>query len=122
MRPDQRAALELLSEQLADVLIEEINPDNWPAAHKPVREHTPEDRGDRHWCKKNAAGTMMLLTGITRLQDNTRAALGRDPYTNGELDSQIRKAEKEAGQAVARIMDGALKERFDRYTHGKRSD
>ena len=61
MRDDQFEKLEALQEKLCDTILTEADPDNWPGGKQLPKDLSQEDRGDRYWCKKNAAATFTLL-------------------------------------------------------------
>ncbi|CRL45836.1 hypothetical protein SGGMMB4_03928 [Sodalis glossinidius str. 'morsitans'] len=63
MHNDEKTRLSKLSDKLTDVVLEEADPDNWPGAGKAIDAHTKQERGDRYWCKKNAATTLTLFQG-----------------------------------------------------------
>lgn len=104
MRLDQEKRLADLEESLVDVFLDEADPRLWPGYGTPIADMDKDTRGDVYWTKKNAAATMVLIGGVMKLKANTRDALGRDPYNTKELDEQIRRAEKDAAQAVDRVM------------------
>lgn len=52
MRPDQLVRLAELSEKLADVVLEEADPAEWPGANMPLASLSQQERGDRYWSKK----------------------------------------------------------------------
>lgn len=105
MRLDQQKRLADLEEALVDVFLEEADPQLWPGAGTPLADMEQEVRGNRYWTKKNAAATMVLINGVTKLKDNTREGLGRDPYNTRELDEQIARAEKQASKLVERVVE-----------------
>lgn len=107
MRPDQIQRLAELQERLADRFLNEADPNNWNGGDKLPANMTRDERGDSYWCKKNAAATLMLMTGVEKLQSNTKEALGRDPYEEEDLDAQIKKAEARAREAAERVMTKA---------------
>ncbi|WP_295539295.1 hypothetical protein [uncultured Pseudacidovorax sp.] len=119
MREDQKQRLADLQERLLDVFLDEADPVNWSGAGKLPSEMSPQQRGDRHWDKKGAAGTMMVLTGVEKLLANDRAALGRDPYSDADLDRQIDRAETEARRRADAALQKAAKGSFDAKVHGK---
>lgn len=119
MRPDQLERLGALAEKLAEVVLEEADPDNWPGAGTPVTGLSKEQRGDRYWSKKNAAMTLVLLNDLAKVAANTKEALGRDPYTEPELDARIDKAEAQAARLLDEVAKAAKKAAFDKKTHGK---
>lgn len=107
MREDQRQRLADLEEKLVEVFLDEADPDNWPGAGLPPNQMEQKTRGDRYWSKKNAAATMVLLGGVGKLTENTKGALGRDPYSEPELDKQISSAEAKAQALVERVVKKA---------------
>ena len=101
MREDQKAMLEELQEKLFDAMIIEANPDHWPGGNNLPMDMTQEERGDRFWCKKNAAATMTLLTKSLSIDHFKEGA--RDPAKpddGGDLDSELKRLEREAAQQV----------------------
>lgn len=107
MRPDQLQRLNDLSEKLADVVLEEADPAEWPGAHTPLAALTQQERGDRYWCKKNAAATFALLERTASLLADVKT-VGNDRHKDDdELDAQIRSKEKEAAKMLERVMKGA---------------
>lgn len=107
MRDDQKQRLAELQEMLLDVFLDEADPRTWSGHGKTGAEMDREARGARHWDKKSAAGTMMILTGVEKLQANTKDALGRDPYEADDLDKQIDKAEATARRRTAAVIEAA---------------
>lgn len=107
MRDDQKQRLADLQERLVDVFLDEADPATWPGAGKLPDEMAQEERGNRYWSKKNAAATMVLLGGVAKLQENTKEALGRDPYGEPELDRQISTAEAKAQALVDKVVNKA---------------
>lgn len=98
MRLDQIATMQVLSEGLADVVLHEADPRNWPGAGQPLGELSQKDRGDRYWCKKNAAATMTLLVkvmSITGMLARANAQPGTDDVAK-ELDDEVAQAEQQA--------------------------
>lgn len=108
MRQDQIDRLQALSEKLADVVLEEADPDTWPGAGVPLADVSQAQRGDRYWCKKNAAATFSLLERAHSLLTDAK-----DPSTNGapferpDMDQDIADAEKRAAKAVAKAQERA---------------
>lgn len=107
MREDQVQRLQALGEDLAEVVIQELDPNEWPGAGKPLADITKDERGDRYWCKKNAAATMTLLlkvvniTGVLNKQKPGEPADACD-----ELESELAAAEREAAAILERIQKG----------------
>lgn len=120
MRKDQLESLARLSEKLADVVLEEADPDNWPAAGIPLAEQSKDDRGDRYWAKKNASATFSMLITVEKLALNSKEALGRDPYPEADMDKHIAQAEANAAKLLDKVQKEAKRKEFmGRATHGK---
>lgn len=98
MRDDQRVRLEELSDTLTEVVLEEADPKSWPGEGIPLDAMSKDERGDRYWCKKNAAATLALLTKLHTVLD--RAAAGVPADEGDDMEDEIRKAEKEAGKRL----------------------
>lgn len=101
MRPDQWQRLRDLEERLADVFIEEADPESWP-----------EERIDRYKCKRDAAETAMLLARTQSLM----APGGESPdpeRAEKQAQDVITKAQKRASEAVQKALE--------RRAHGKQS-
>lgn len=106
MRPDQIERLKSLSEGLADVVLDEANPENWPGTGKTMAELTREERGDRHWSKKNAAATMTLLVKVMSITGHIQGGTLPSDTTEGDLDAMQAKAEREATALLERAQAG----------------
>jgi len=108
MRPDQLERLRDLEERLADVVLEEADPDTWPGAGKPLADLTQQQRGDRFWCKRNAAATFGLLERTVRtLADAVAPHGGRGEEHDDELGNEIERMEREASKVLDRAMKAA---------------
>jgi hypothetical protein len=115
VRDDQYARLKGLSEKLTDVVLVEANPEKWPGVGKELAELTRDERGDRYWCKKNAAATLTMLMKVHSLTGvlEQRGGFGAppaDPEEPGgdvDLDKEIRSAEKEAARVINRLQHEA---------------
>lgn len=110
MRTDQYQKLQDLSEKLTDVVVDELDPESWPGAGTQLHELTREARGDRYWCKKNAAATLSLLTKMQSLLGVIeRSASGDAPPEDEheDLDAEISAAEKEAAKILSKIQGRA---------------
>lgn len=98
MREDQIQRLKELSERLADAFIFEADPDHWPGAGLRPNEMTQEERGDRYWCKKDAAATATLLNKTITMQirpeTHMAGGAGASNDDGDELDKLIKEAEK----------------------------
>jgi hypothetical protein len=105
MRQDQIERLKDLAEKLADVVLEEADPAEWPGAGVPLAALTQEERGNRYWCKKNAAATFSLLERsqslLSDVQDPHR---NRTPGQENDLDKQIAEKERQASKVLEKAM------------------
>lgn len=120
MRPDQLQRLQELQEKLAEVVLEEADPDEWPGAGKPLADLTQQERGDRYWSKKNAAATFALLERTTStLSYNPPTALAPEAQ-EADIDKQIAKREREAGVLLDTVLKKARKAAFDDRAVGKK--
>ena len=112
MRPDQMNKLRAMSEHLADVFLYEADPENWTGGGVAPRDMTKEERGNRHWDKKNAMATGGVLTyTLNLIKHHEVPSGGNEPGEQAEresdLDKKINEAEKRAEAAVARVMQRA---------------
>lgn len=120
VRPDQLQRLQELQEKLAEVVLEEADPDEWPGAGKPLADLTQQERGDRYWSKKNAAATFALLERTTStLSYNPPTALAPEAQ-EADIDKQIAKREREAGVLLDTVLKKARKAAFDDRAVGKK--
>lgn len=114
MRDDQRQRLEALNEKLMDVFFAEAEPDNWPGGGVLPKDMDSQTRGDRYWCKKNAAATLSLcLRTITVIDASRRRLPDGSASQNGEaldagetgdsVDKEIDAVEKEAARLMAKL-------------------
>lgn len=104
MRDDQITRLQALSERLGEVVIHEVDPEQWPGADKQLGELTQQERGDRYWCKKNAAATMTLLLKVVNITGMLNKQKPVDPAGAGdELDGELAAAEREAQAIIDRL-------------------
>lgn len=123
MRPDQIQRLQELSEQLADRFLLEADPTMWPGTPgTPPAEWTDKQRGDAWWCKKNAMGTGGVLKfTLDVLSKHTGDDAPKDPAAEGDLERQVKEAERRSAKLVADALERAKrKPEFDARTHGKR--
>jgi len=105
MRDDQITRLQALSERLGEVVITEVDPHNWPGAEKVPAELTQQERGDRYWCKKNAAATMTLLLKVVNIAGIMNRQKPPPDAGNAidELDGELASAEREAQAIIERM-------------------
>jgi hypothetical protein len=105
MRDDQITRLQALSERLGEVVITEVDPQNWPGAEKIPTDLTQQERGDRYWCKKNAAATMTLLLKVVNIAGimNRQKPAPDAGHGVDELDGELAAAEREATAIIERM-------------------
>lgn len=108
MRDDQITRLQALSESLGEVVIHEVDPANWPGAEKVPADLTQQERGDRYWCKKNAAATMTLLLKVVNIAGvmNRQKPAPDAGHAVDELDGELAAAEREAQAIIDRMQKG----------------
>jgi len=106
MRDDQITRLQALSERLGEVVITEVDPHNWPGAEKVPADLTQQERGDRYWCKKNAAATMTLLVKVMSITGHIQGGTLPAGASEEDLDSIQAKAEREATALLERAQAG----------------
>ncbi|EHA8559121.1 hypothetical protein JKC89_003746 [Salmonella enterica] len=105
---DYFSRLTALSGKLLDVAIEESDPDNWQSAGKPIKSLSTEERGNRYWDKKNAAGSLTLLIKVQSLigmhsKAKPLTKLGAE-QPDDDFDNRIKRAEKEAEKILDRVL------------------
>ncbi|SEB73412.1 hypothetical protein SAMN05216178_2051 [Pseudomonas saponiphila] len=107
MRSDQLDRMQNLAEDLAEVVIQEADPKQWPGAGKLLADLTKDERGDRYWCKKNAAATMTLLVKVMNICGTLNRAGAPAPNEEEEgMDKDIARAEQEAVALLEKAQQG----------------
>lgn len=107
MRADQYDKLKARHDELVDVAIAETDTKSWPAEN--VAKAERKERGDRYWCKKNAAATLTLITKIESIISIVERRASERPPENpkddddGDLDRDIAAAEREAAAIIERF-------------------
>ena len=129
MRQDQYEKLQALTEKLTDTFLEEADPGAWPGKGIEIAAMDQQTRGDRYWCKKNAAATLSVIIRTTSLVGiiQQRADGGADVPKEGEdgaqeeasLEAEINAAEKEAERLINKALHASAKAEFDKRVHGK---
>ncbi len=108
MRDDQYTRLKALTEKLTDVVLTEADPDKWPGFSQELAFLSREDRGDRYWCKKNAAATLSVLMRVHNLVGVIERD-GRAPTEplaeegESDLDKEVSAAEREAKAILTKL-------------------
>jgi len=102
MRQDQIKLLQDLQDKLIDSVLIEADPDNWPGKDVLPMDMTKEERGDRYWCKKNAAATLTLINkidsfGVKGVPDDGNT------QEDDNLDKDIARHEKAASEQLKRF-------------------
>jgi hypothetical protein len=96
--------LQALRSKLTDAVFSEADPDKWAGGTKDLESLTQRERGDRYWCKKNAAASLSVLTKVVALiqtLERGSSAPGYDP--EDDFDDEIKTAEDEASKILKRI-------------------
>ena len=106
MRDDQQMRLKDLREELTETMLLDADPKLWTGAGKAPAEMTQEERGDAYWCRKLAVSTVSLLTKVTNLLDTHGKPSAGTPKDEGDLDREIRQAEREAQAVLERLQKG----------------
>lgn len=125
MRQDQYERLNETTEKLADMLLEEVDTDQWPGAAIPIDQQNSKIRGDRYWCKKNAVATVALIIRINSLVERGQRGAGKASAGGAvadepdSLDAEVKAAEKEAEKLLNKVGESARKAEFDKRVHGK---
>lgn len=116
MRQDQFERLTEYAEKLIDVLVQEMNPDNWPGSGVDPNKMDAQTRGDRFWAKKNPIATVTLAMKLNSLIDLTRrqtagdggaAAVDDHPEADDGLEGEVKRAEKEAAKFLEKVQKAA---------------
>lgn len=107
MRPDQIQRLQDLSEKLADVVLEEADPAEWPGANMPLAALSQQERGNRYWCKKNAAATFALLERTSSLLTDSKDLRNHRPDDDADMEKQIAAKEREAAKMLDKVLKRA---------------
>lgn len=110
MRQDQFEALHKRAEQLLDLFLAESDPEAWPGHGIAPANMDKPTRGDRVWCKRDAAATLVCAQRIGGLIDMARRKTADDEVTPGavtegddDLAREAEAAEAEATRLLNRI-------------------
>lgn len=113
MRQDQFEKLQEYSEKLIDVLVEEMNPENWPGHGIAPNMMDAGTRGDRFWAKKNPIATVTLAMKLNSLIDTARRATagggqaGAVDEPHDDMGDEVAAAEREAKRFMNNLWDKA---------------
>ncbi|MDG9783882.1 hypothetical protein [Metapseudomonas otitidis] len=102
MRDDQRERLTDLRDELMETALLDADPKLWTAAGKAPADMTQEERGDAYWCRKLAVSTVSLLTKVQSMLEAHSKPSSGDPKDEGDLDKEIKRAEREAAAMLER--------------------
>lgn len=103
MKPEQKQRLAELEESLADQMISDIDPKNWPGYGKTLAEMDKETRGDALWARKVAVQGLMVLQKVQVLIVNPGAAAGKNNPTESDVDKLTAAAEREAAKLLDEV-------------------
>jgi len=98
MRTDQYENFQRLSELLADELVVEANPNQWPV-----------DEEKREKCKKNALSTLVLLTrinGLVNAVEGKRAGAIAQSHIEKEMEAEMVAVARETTKLLNRLQAG----------------
>ena len=105
MRQDQIDRLEDLSQEIAEVFIDEADPTNWNGNGAALSEMDEKTRGNRYWDKKNAIQTGALLARVLDLRDRDKGQVGAGVTTPDEdAEKQLKQYEKQAKEMVNAVL------------------
>lgn len=94
MTPDQYRRLAIVEEKIADLFINEADPDVWPA-----------EGSDRYRAKRSAMETAQLLARTQAIQERFEGQETHDPeWLEKHFEKRIHSAEHAAEKAVAAAM------------------
>lgn len=103
MTPQQMEQLAILQDKLFEVVVIEVDPDNWPGAGIKPCDMTKEQRGDTSWVRKSAAAALSMFVRLDDIRTRTNPRHLQPP--DDDEDAQIRAAEREANKLIDRIVD-----------------
>ena len=103
MRDDQKARLMQLSENVAEVFLEEADPNQWNGAGQPLATLDAETRGNRYWDKKNAIQTGSLLARILDLHDRDNNTSENSKLKDEDAEKEVKKYESKAKELIDAI-------------------
>lgn len=104
MNDYQRIRWAALEGKLIDLVLDEADPDNWSGDGKTLRDLSQLERGDRYWCKKNAAAALVLLVRVTTMLEAKAEADKPDAGGHAaSMDRAIARAESAATKMLERV-------------------
>lgn len=105
MTPKQRERLTGLLDELLDVAAVELDPRNWPGYGLRPMDMSKDERGDRFWCKKDAAATLTLINKVDSI---TSAHVFVSEDDEAEMARQVQAAQKQADEILERMLSNAV--------------
>lgn len=108
MRDDQIQRLQDMAEAVAEIFIEETDPQTWSGAGVPMADMDSQTRGDRYWCKKNAIQTGTLLARVLDLAQHGKRPIHAAQMENDSADKEIANFEKQATKLINAIQQKTI--------------
>lgn len=112
MNQDQFERLQKLEEKLMEVFLDEADPDQWSGASQKIAVMDKQMRGDRYWCKRNAAATGVLVCKVRDLNappgaKGQMAVPGTDTQAEAdEMEAELSSYEKQAEALMRQVQSG----------------
>lgn len=111
MRHDQLTRLISLEEKLVDMFLEEADPQQWSGAGIQIAAMDKQTRGDRYWCKRNAAATGALAVRVADMiidpegkpASGSTVQVPADGSGEDQLEAEIVDAERQAEMLMAKM-------------------
>lgn len=113
MKLESYERMKALQDRLTDTVLVEADPESWPGQGKQLAELTQQERGDRYWCKRNAAATLSIimrihnLIGVVEQRGSLRPNEAGAEEGESDLEAEVRQAEKEAAAILAKMQTKA---------------
>lgn len=104
MRKDQIERLQDMAEQVAEVFLEEADPQNWSGAGQMLADMDKDTRGGRYFDKKNAIQTGTLLARVLDLRDRDARSGGGGEKPEEDAEQEINRFEKQAKEMVNAVI------------------
>ena len=108
MRPDQKDALDSLTERLIDVFLVDSDPDEWSGAGITPSARSTQERGNRAWDLKNAKALANIVRSTMDMiaDESIRGCTNPEEqkHRDDELDRRIQGAEARAKREVDRVL------------------
>jgi hypothetical protein len=108
MRDDQLDRLKELAESVAEVFIQEADPQTWSGAGILMADMDVQTRGDRYWCKKNAIQTGSLLARVLDLAERETRPTWKEHADDDDAEKDIADFEKKAKKLLDAVNQRSL--------------